>query len=331
MLSPFVPWSADECIRAFECEGEKPHQGVASKKSALHLGHELCNSTTALGLQSLAVENRVRSRCTGKERDSESGLDNFGARYDASSLGRYMTPDPLMASAHASNPQTWNRYSYALNNPLRYVDPTGMENCDSKDTSCVHVKLNVIYDKNANNGKGLTDKQKQSFEKDQLKAAQGEYKNSHIALDVTYTAGSLNRDSGGNVESVTGAVKGAVNVLVTDYAPGEWKGAFGKDAVSFMNRNGTELTTLGMAGDVSKGDLGHELSHVFEEDLTSSAGVIKNVMFDFMNDLDRSYMNTAGGHYYNRDTGQVDYVNPFEHGARQYQVPPTQEAITPKQ
>ena len=70
MLSPFVPWSADECIRAFECEGEKPHQGVASKKSALHLGHELCNSTTALGLQSLAVENRVRSRCTGKERDA---------------------------------------------------------------------------------------------------------------------------------------------------------------------------------------------------------------------------------------------------------------------
>ncbi len=101
---------------------------------------------------------------TGKERDSESGLDYFGARYDASSLGRFMTPDPLMASAHASNPQTWNRYSYALNNPLRYVDPTGLENCDSKDTSCVHVKLNVIYDKNANNGRGLTDKQKQSFE-----------------------------------------------------------------------------------------------------------------------------------------------------------------------
>ena len=52
-------------------------------------------------------------------------------------------------------------------------------------------------------------------------------------------------------------------------------------------------------------------------------GVIKNVMFDFMNDLDRSYMKTAGGDYYNRDTGQEDDVNPFEHGARQYQVPPT--------
>lgn len=34
---------------------------------------------------------------TGKERDTESGLDNFGARYDASSMGRFMTPDPAAA------------------------------------------------------------------------------------------------------------------------------------------------------------------------------------------------------------------------------------------
>src|SRR5436853_2979029 len=35
----------------------------------------------------------VRTQLTGKERDSESGLDNFGARYDSSSLGRFMSPD----------------------------------------------------------------------------------------------------------------------------------------------------------------------------------------------------------------------------------------------
>jgi RHS repeat-associated protein len=63
---------------------------------------------------------------TGKERDAESGLDNFGARYDASSMGRFMTPDPLMASAKVWNPQTWNRYAYARNNPLAIVDPTGL-------------------------------------------------------------------------------------------------------------------------------------------------------------------------------------------------------------
>ena len=39
-----------------------------------------------------------RYKFTGKERDSESGLDNFGKRYNASSLGRFMTPDPLLNS-----------------------------------------------------------------------------------------------------------------------------------------------------------------------------------------------------------------------------------------
>ena len=62
---------------------------------------------------------------TGKERDSESGLDNFGARYDASSIGRFMSPDSKKDSTLASNPQTLNTYTYALNNPLRFVDVGG--------------------------------------------------------------------------------------------------------------------------------------------------------------------------------------------------------------
>ena len=36
---------------------------------------------------------RLRYKFTGKERDSESGLDNFGARYFGSSMGRFVTPD----------------------------------------------------------------------------------------------------------------------------------------------------------------------------------------------------------------------------------------------
>jgi RHS repeat-associated protein len=63
---------------------------------------------------------------TGKERDSESGLDNFGARYDSSQYGRFMTPDAMgNAAADPNNPQSWNLYSYVLNNPLKFVDPTG--------------------------------------------------------------------------------------------------------------------------------------------------------------------------------------------------------------
>jgi RHS repeat-associated protein len=63
---------------------------------------------------------------TGKERDQESGLDNFGARYDSSSLGRFMSVDPSRESANPVNPQSWNRYAYAFNNPLTYVDRNGL-------------------------------------------------------------------------------------------------------------------------------------------------------------------------------------------------------------
>lgn len=66
---------------------------------------------------------------TGKERDSESGLDNFGARYDSSQYGRFMTPDPGNMGADPTNPQSWNMYSYALNNPVSNTDPTGLYTC----------------------------------------------------------------------------------------------------------------------------------------------------------------------------------------------------------
>jgi RHS repeat-associated protein len=62
---------------------------------------------------------------TGKERDSESGLDNFGARYNASSMGRFMTPDPSPKGIAPADPQSWNLYSYVRNRPTRSVDIGG--------------------------------------------------------------------------------------------------------------------------------------------------------------------------------------------------------------
>ena len=137
MLSSFVPWSADECIRAFESQNKKAYQGVAPQKTALHPGTTWSNSTSALGFQSLAVESRIGSRCTGKERDSESGLDMFGARYYASSLGRFMTPDweakPTdVPYASFGNAQSLNLYSYVQNNPPTMSDPDG-HCCDFND------------------------------------------------------------------------------------------------------------------------------------------------------------------------------------------------------
>jgi RHS repeat-associated protein len=65
---------------------------------------------------------------TGKERDSESGNDYFGARYYASSIGRWVSPDPTgLALAEAENPQSLNLYAYVNNNPISMKDPDGLQ------------------------------------------------------------------------------------------------------------------------------------------------------------------------------------------------------------
>ncbi|MEO6805321.1 MAG: RHS repeat-associated core domain-containing protein [Edaphobacter sp.] len=76
---------------------------------------------------------QIASRYTGKERDTESGLDYFGARYYGSSMGRFMSPDysddddgPVSIPYYnPSNPQSLNLYSYVHNNPVTGTDPDG--------------------------------------------------------------------------------------------------------------------------------------------------------------------------------------------------------------
>jgi len=83
----------------------------------------------------------VGRKFTGQKRDNETGLDYFEARYFSAPLGRFTSPDPLLNSGRPNNPQTWNRYAYVLNNPLRFIDPTGLyewdtDNCKKDDTKC---------------------------------------------------------------------------------------------------------------------------------------------------------------------------------------------------
>lgn len=65
---------------------------------------------------------------TGKERDSETGLDYFGARYYGSTMGRFTSPDPkTFTERHVAYPQKWNKYAYVQNNPLAFIDPDGLD------------------------------------------------------------------------------------------------------------------------------------------------------------------------------------------------------------
>jgi RHS repeat-associated protein len=115
------------------------------------------NGRGAAGCHPAAPDGGVASRTaqgfTGKERDDETGLDYFGARYMSSPEGRFMSPDPLMASASVSDPQSWNRYVYARNNPLRYNDPLGLfpspaYNCPAgaSDDACLNDEQRRILE-----------------------------------------------------------------------------------------------------------------------------------------------------------------------------------------
>jgi RHS repeat-associated protein len=80
---------------------------------------------------------------TGKERDYDTGLDYFGARYYRADVGRFTTVDPLVPEDHAlADPQLWNRYAYVRNNPLRYTDPDGRciwDLCAVEGTTAIYV------------------------------------------------------------------------------------------------------------------------------------------------------------------------------------------------
>lgn len=71
----------------------------------------------------------VESNCaflTQKERDNESGLDYFLARYYSSAQGRFTSTDPVALTVERlTDPQRINLYAYARNNPLAFIDPTG--------------------------------------------------------------------------------------------------------------------------------------------------------------------------------------------------------------
>jgi RHS repeat-associated protein len=95
----------------------KPDGTIAQTYDYLPFGQEFTPST-----------DTNRFRFTGKERDAETGLDFFEARYLSSAQGRFSSPDPLTGTAlHIINPQRWNMYAYALNNPLAYTDPDGRD------------------------------------------------------------------------------------------------------------------------------------------------------------------------------------------------------------
>lgn len=115
-----------------------------SRHDYLPFGEELgVNVGGRAQAQGYGQTENVRQKFTSKERDDETGLDFFGARYYASTQGRFTSPDefagdPIEVSelaeeasknpvfyAELTKPQSLNKYQYCYNNPLRFADPDG--------------------------------------------------------------------------------------------------------------------------------------------------------------------------------------------------------------
>jgi RHS repeat-associated protein len=244
---------------------------------------------------------------TGQYRDQEtqgsamvSGLDYFGARYFSGAMGRFTSPDPFnimtdaqnrdQFNAYLSNPQNWNRYAYGLNNPLKFIDPLGLdpisvEDCQDKP-GCTVVKLNIIldknaqiYDKNGNLEKSYQDKLDAGIAK-----AKDTYGNANIALEVGDPVRGTLQGSG----SKTG-----INVFVTgsqdSFVPGTSYMTTGDYAVTVINAGTSYVSTLS-----------HELAHHFTGDTRASFQIplLSDAIADVNNDTGRWILtnwNTPGG------------------------------------
>lgn len=149
---------------------------VRARYDYLPFGEEVYLSRSSYG-----GSNDIKQKFTGKERDNETGLDYFLARYYSSQQGRFISPDPLSASAHPNIPQGWNCYSYVLNNPLKLVDPDGMmwvyHYLDKE-----HKRIGIAWIDGNKIPKGLKARGYQALDF-----------GGHSSMDVTTTDGSVNR------------------------------------------------------------------------------------------------------------------------------------------
>ena len=108
----FTDWLGTERVRT--------DPTMATKETCTNLPFGDSQTCTGTNVSPLAF--------TGQQYDSEDNFTNFQFRQHDATQGRWLTTDPSgLAAVDPTNPQTWNRYAYAVNNPANNVDPLGLE------------------------------------------------------------------------------------------------------------------------------------------------------------------------------------------------------------
>ncbi len=185
----------------------------------------------------------VAEKFTGKERDAETGLDYFGARYMSSAQGRFTSVDPAYESEILEYPQTWNRYSYVYNYPLNLTDP------DGRCPWCIGAVVGAVVEGSWDLGSQL-------------------YQNGGDWSQVSW------REVGAN--TLGGAATGAIAVatggssLLADALGGGVANTAGQMVTRTVEGNGTSLGDVGtdFAVGFASGEIGHfaaDVIHIPED------------------------------------------------------------------
>jgi RHS repeat-associated protein len=266
---------------------ENSRQGLRTYSGTLHQGFELAISSTSLGISNPLYDDHVRSRCTGKERDNESGLDYFGARYYGSNMGRFMSPDWAAKAmpvpyAKLGDPQSLNLYAYVGNNPLSRADADGhTANCAGASSATCAADLN--------------------------KLAPG----TKVAADGTVSKGSLlqrivnHLDGNGAGQSLVSRIVNDSHLTTITADPGNPSGGTQKDGAVHYDPAGANIMTRGADGNLTGAHasgtvvLGHELIHQDHEnrglqDMSPADHVFSNAGGMFSETVNREEFRTTG-------------------------------------
>jgi RHS repeat-associated protein len=214
-------------------------------------------SSTYYPASTLAVSDTVTEKFTGKERDVETGLDYFGARYYSGAQGRFASADKG-SDQHPRDPQSWNLYSYARNNPLIWIDPSGNYICATMTTEQCNAFQKAL-DKAQTLANGI---------KDKYGAESDQYRDVQRAIDAY---GLQNVDNGVIVDVAPLSVGGASTVA---YNGGVLA------SLNPLNPTGQEIHVTispevfgtGAATNTLVTDIAHEGSHVADAKSWALAG-----------------------------------------------------------
>ncbi|MGC1783102.1 MAG: RHS repeat-associated core domain-containing protein [Acidobacteriaceae bacterium] len=133
---------------------------VATYRHSDHLGSLALQANTSGAVtgtsvflpfgQTLTETTSDSFQFTGLPQDTENSSYHADFRNFSTQQGRWLSPDPYNGSYDITNPQSFNRYSYALNNPMAFIDPSGL------DPSCSWRSVDGILTYNCVGGNTIT-------------------------------------------------------------------------------------------------------------------------------------------------------------------------------